>query len=292
MRSHAAYGEHEHTSAAVPPGSADGIPHPDVVTSVIQHRVHAGATAQYETWLQEITPAAQRFPGHQGVNIIRPVAGADVYTIVLHFDSLEHLQGWLASETRQRLLAAIEPLLVAGECVVIQTGLEFWFTPPTPGEQHSAALQAIPPHVLGHCLTDSGGALGPPAPVARGPRAWAAGREQCGRLCRHCGRNDVCDYATLYPTGGAMAVSSRHAWEAIQFVATVERIGRTKRVMAMMARLWTEVSLVFPALCARVAGSAGTAVEAACGSVSCRGPRCKCCESSSRTGHAVTWATR
>jgi uncharacterized protein len=136
MRSHAAYGEYEHTSAAVPPGSADGIPHPDVVTSVIQHRVHAGATAQYETWLQEITPAAQRFPGHQGVNIIRPTAGADVYTIVLHFDSLEHLQGWLASETRQRLLAAIEPLLVAGECVAIQTGLEFWFTPPTPGAQH------------------------------------------------------------------------------------------------------------------------------------------------------------
>ena len=36
--------------------------------------------------------------------------------------------------------------------------------------------------------------------------------------------------------------------------------------MAMMARVWTAVSLVFPARCARVAGSAVTAVEAAWGS--------------------------
>ena len=136
MSTDAAPLKHERTSAAVPPGSADDIPRPDVVTSVIQHRVHAGATARYEAWLQEITPAAQRFPGHQGVNIMRPAAGADVYTIVLHFDSLEHLHGWLASETRRRLIAAIEPLLVSGECVDIRTGLEFWFTPPTPGAQH------------------------------------------------------------------------------------------------------------------------------------------------------------
>lgn len=136
MRTDAEQVDNERTRAAVPQGGADGLPRPDVVTSVIQHRVHAGATARYEAWLQEITPAAQRFPGHQGVNIIRPAAGADVYTIVLHFDSLEHLQGWLASETRRRLIAAIEPLLVSGECVDIRTGLEFWFTPSTSGEQH------------------------------------------------------------------------------------------------------------------------------------------------------------
>ena len=73
---------------------------------------------------------------HQGVNIIRPSAGADVYTIVLHFDTLEHLQGWLGSETRQRLIAEIELLLASEECVEIKTGLEFWFNPPTPAQKH------------------------------------------------------------------------------------------------------------------------------------------------------------
>jgi len=56
------------------------------------------------------------------------------------FDTLEHLQGWLASETRQRLIAQAEPLLMHGDRVDIQTGLEFWFTPPPPGQQHT------PPH--------------------------------------------------------------------------------------------------------------------------------------------------
>jgi antibiotic biosynthesis monooxygenase (ABM) superfamily enzyme len=55
---------------------------------------------------------------------------------VARFDTLEHLQGWLASETRQRLIAQIEPLLVHGDRVDIQMGLEFWFTPPTPGQKH------------------------------------------------------------------------------------------------------------------------------------------------------------
>ena len=137
MRTDATQDEHEPTKATVLPGGSDSIPRPDVVTSVIQHRVQAGAQAQYEAWLQEITPAAQRFPGHQGVNVLRPAAGADVYTVVLHFDTLEHLQGWLGSETRRRLIAEIEPLLVSGECVDIKTGLEFWFTPPTPAQRHA-----------------------------------------------------------------------------------------------------------------------------------------------------------
>jgi antibiotic biosynthesis monooxygenase (ABM) superfamily enzyme len=53
------------------------------------------------------------------------------YTIVLHFDTLEHLEGWLAWETRQRLMAEVERLLASGERVDIKTGLEFWFTPHT-----------------------------------------------------------------------------------------------------------------------------------------------------------------
>jgi len=63
--------------------------------------LRAGAEAQYEAWLKSITSAAQRFPGHRGVNIIRPPEGSGRYTIVLRFDTLEHLQAWLGSETRR-----------------------------------------------------------------------------------------------------------------------------------------------------------------------------------------------
>jgi antibiotic biosynthesis monooxygenase (ABM) superfamily enzyme len=117
-------------------GTSARAPHPEVVTSVIHHQVKAGAEASYEAWLREINLAAQRIPGHLGVDILQPPQGAGLYTIVLRFDTLEHLQGWLASETRQGLIAQVEPLLVHGDQVDIKTGLEFWFPPPTPGQKH------------------------------------------------------------------------------------------------------------------------------------------------------------
>lgn len=108
-----------------------------VATLLIQHQVTPGAEPQYEAWLNEIVLAAQRFIGHLGVNIIRPARGSGTYTIVLRFDTYEHLQGWLESEVRKRFVERIEPILVAGDQVDIKTGLEFWFTPPTV-EQKSA----------------------------------------------------------------------------------------------------------------------------------------------------------
>jgi hypothetical protein len=103
-RTNVAQADHERTGAPVPSDGAHGLPRPDVMTSGIHCRVKAGAAAPYESWPQEITPAAQRFPGHQGTIIIRPSEGTDVYTIVLHFDTPQHLQGWLASESPRRLM--------------------------------------------------------------------------------------------------------------------------------------------------------------------------------------------
>jgi len=117
----------------------EGMPPPDVVTAVIEHDARAGAEADYEAWLQHITACAQRFPGHVGVNIIRPLAGSRRCTIVVRFDTLEHLQEWLGSETRRQLIAQVGPLLERGDRVDIKTGLEFWFTPPTPAQRHPAA---------------------------------------------------------------------------------------------------------------------------------------------------------
>jgi uncharacterized protein len=88
---------------------------PLAVTSVIRHTVKAGSESRYEAWLKEVTPMAQTFPGHRGVNFIRPPKGSRSYTTVLHFDTIEHLEGWLSSDARKRLLADIEPYLEGGD---------------------------------------------------------------------------------------------------------------------------------------------------------------------------------
>lgn len=103
------------------------------VTTVIRQRPKPGAAGQYEDWLKEIVPIAQSFAGHRGVNVIRPQNASDAYTIVLHFDTIENLRGWLDSDVRMRFVDRIRPLLQE-ETIDINTGLEFWFTPPPGGK--------------------------------------------------------------------------------------------------------------------------------------------------------------
>jgi antibiotic biosynthesis monooxygenase (ABM) superfamily enzyme len=101
------------------------------VTLVIEHCLVAGAAPRYEAWLEEIVPAAKRYAGHQGIDILRPGAGSTRYTLVLRFDRVDHLRAWLESAERAALIARIEPWLAADEKLQAASGLEFLFAAPT-----------------------------------------------------------------------------------------------------------------------------------------------------------------
>jgi len=131
------------------------VPRPDMVTVVIKHQVRPGAELQYEQWLARIMPVGARFPGHRGVNVIRPAPGATDYTVTLRFDSVTHAEDWLASQARRELMAEVEPLLVVSETLQTVTGLEFWFAPPgavqkraRPFKQYLITLSVIYPLTL------------------------------------------------------------------------------------------------------------------------------------------------
>jgi antibiotic biosynthesis monooxygenase (ABM) superfamily enzyme len=108
-----------------------------VAVCVIRHSVMPGHEAAYEAWLREIVGVAGNAEGDRGVNITRPRTGSRTYTIVLHFDTLEHLELWLASEAWSRLMLEVQPLLQVGDAVEIKTGLEFWFTPAGSEQKHA-----------------------------------------------------------------------------------------------------------------------------------------------------------
>ena len=109
--------------------AARGIPRADMVTAVIGHEVKPDAGPRYEQWLARIIPVAARFPGHRGVNVIRPAAGTHSYTVTIHFDTLDHAQDWFRSDARRQLVEEVEPLLARAEMLDTVTGLEFWFMP-------------------------------------------------------------------------------------------------------------------------------------------------------------------
>lgn len=112
-----------------------------IATLVIQHHVNPIAKGDYESWIKKIAAEGQHFKGHMGVNVIRPHGTSSSYTIVLRFDSHENLQGWIDSEARRLLVQEARTLLVAEEDLELQTGLEYWFTPPHTKQLHARAFK-------------------------------------------------------------------------------------------------------------------------------------------------------
>lgn len=125
-------------------------------TVVITHRVREDKHADYERWLNEIAPLCKASPGHLDWHIVRPISGmSETYTVIIRFDNKVHLQGWMESPTRTRLIEKVQPLLVTGDDFFISSGLDFWFAPagakakvPVRWKQYLVTWSAIYPLVL------------------------------------------------------------------------------------------------------------------------------------------------
>ncbi|WP_413502903.1 antibiotic biosynthesis monooxygenase [Serratia proteamaculans] len=105
--------------------------HPQHVTLVITHRLAPGQEPAYEAWLKRIMPEAANFPGHLGVNVIRPTGNEQAYTVLVRFDNLDNLYLWINSPLRKSYIAEVSPLLLESDRIEIRPGAEFWFTPPS-----------------------------------------------------------------------------------------------------------------------------------------------------------------
>ena len=123
---------------------------------MITHRVRDGQQEGYDDWLNEIGPLCRSYPGHLDLQIIRPIPGLTAtYTVIIRFDTREHLQGWMSSQDRKRLIEQVRPLLAQDDDFFIRSGLDFWFTPegarakvPVRWKQFLVTWSAIFPLVL------------------------------------------------------------------------------------------------------------------------------------------------
>jgi len=125
-------------------------------TAVITHRIQSGKESHYEDWLNEIGPLCRSSEGHLDWHIIRPIHGLTAtYTVIIRFDTHKHLQDWMDSDHRRRLIEKVKPILAKDDDFFIQSGLDFWFTPdgarakvPVRWKQFLVTWSAIYPLVL------------------------------------------------------------------------------------------------------------------------------------------------
>jgi antibiotic biosynthesis monooxygenase (ABM) superfamily enzyme len=126
-------------------------------TVVITHRVRSDKHAEYEAWVDEISPQSRSASGHLDWHLVRPIPGvSETYAVIIRFQTTEHVKNWINSSERRRLIEKVQPLLVGREDFYISSGLDFWFTPagakakvPARWKQYLLTWSAIYPLVLG-----------------------------------------------------------------------------------------------------------------------------------------------
>lgn len=100
------------------------------VTISVARKVVPGCETDYEKWLKGITTEALAFPGHMGVNVIRPTPGSREYVTIFRFDTYQHSKAWEESNIRQEWLSNLSGIVEGEDEVRKGTGLEFWFSLP------------------------------------------------------------------------------------------------------------------------------------------------------------------
>jgi uncharacterized protein len=127
------------------------------VSAVIATHVDHGDEQRYREWQRRISAAESGFPGWQGTRVEPPVpAVQDDWTAVVRFDSDDHLQAWLDSDERKRLIDEASSQFGAESHVrKVRGGFDNWFTagqppgtrPPPVWKQNMVVLLVLYPVV-------------------------------------------------------------------------------------------------------------------------------------------------
>lgn len=100
------------------------------VTAVSSVRVKPDEMQAFLALHGQILVALAATPGFLRADIFEPVAGVqDDTVVVLAFDSREHLDVWLRSDERRRILAEMERHTVGERTVNVVGGFAGWFAP-------------------------------------------------------------------------------------------------------------------------------------------------------------------
>lgn len=103
---------------------------------VIEHIVPKGKGLEFKWWHTNLTRYARRYQGYIRTDLCPPVKGAQLkWYSMIHFDTPEHLNLWLKSSDREKLIEAGQTIFKSYQFKSFATGLEGWFAATAKGEQ-------------------------------------------------------------------------------------------------------------------------------------------------------------
>ncbi|MBB4893476.1 hypothetical protein FHS39_002507 [Streptomyces olivoverticillatus] len=109
-------------------GGAPAEQAPETVTAVVSHEVKPGREEDFLRWQGKILKAQEKSPGFMGSEMFKPVEGVqEHWVVVFRFDSREHLDAWLESENRERLLEEGRAYFVSYHVHKVGSAFSGWF---------------------------------------------------------------------------------------------------------------------------------------------------------------------
>jgi uncharacterized protein len=98
------------------------------VSAVISTRVKPGKEAEYRAWERRIAAAQSKAPGLQGYRFEPPVPGVqEDYVAFLRFDTEAHLNAWMDSPERKKLIEEGNDFTEEFHTRIARTGFDHWF---------------------------------------------------------------------------------------------------------------------------------------------------------------------
>lgn len=148
-----------------------GEPAQKAVTAVVSHEVKPGREQAFVQWQDKVLKSQQKYPGFMGSELFAPVEGIqDRWVVVFRYDTREHLEEWLQSDVRRKLLDEGRDYFATYDVREIGSAFSGWFrfgegeqtgAPPN-WKQAMSVLLALYPTVtvlnltVGRVLTDAG----------------------------------------------------------------------------------------------------------------------------------------
>jgi antibiotic biosynthesis monooxygenase (ABM) superfamily enzyme len=118
-----------------------GTPAQDAVTAVLSHDVKAGREHDFLQWQHKALKAQEKYPGFMGAELFEPVEGVeDRWVVIFRFDTRDHLDQWLESDVRKRLLDEGSDYFASYDVREIDSAFSGWF------RFGEGARQGIPPN--------------------------------------------------------------------------------------------------------------------------------------------------
>ncbi len=108
------------------------------VTVTREFRVKPGHEAEFEAAIQRLVDVSIQQPGHLGVTVIRPAAGATAYRFVYRYDTQGHLREWHDSDLRAGLMEDVSPH-ISDDRFETSDVLSMWLDPDMPGSTGTPA---------------------------------------------------------------------------------------------------------------------------------------------------------